>query len=142
MRVDFDQTSPQDWHEHFEVSKGDLFLGDRYQRGGSLGSFLRGLLRFVLPVMKTAGTAVAKEAIRTGAAIATDVVEGEDIKEAAIKRAKQGARNLATQVQSGKGLGKRPHNSINTVAPPPQKKRKKQAKVVKKKKDALGFYTD
>lgn len=146
MRVEFDPTTPQEWHQHFQAP--DVFIGDRYQRGGSLGSFLRGLLRFVIPVVKSAGSAVAKEALRTGAAIATDVAEGRAIGEAALARARQGVENLteeaieagATEVkksrqQKGRGLGKRPAKSINTVAPP-----KKKQKKSRRKQDALGFY--
>jgi len=154
MRTEFTPTSPRDWQQHFELSKGDLFVGDRYQRGGSVGSFLRGLLRFVIPVVKSAGSVVAKEALRTGAAIAGDVAEGKLIKDAALERVKEGAEKLAQEAlagikikaQRGKGLGKRPRNSINTAPPPAQKKRKKQKEKPKKQKeklkkqDVFGFY--
>ena len=149
MRVDFTPQSPQEWHQHFEASRGDVFVGDRYQRGGSLGSFLRGLLRFVLPMVKSAGGVVAKEALRTGAAIASDVAEGKPIGQAALTHATRGAENLADEAmgaasaelqrrkaQRGRGLGKRPTKSINTLAQPPQKK----AKGKKKKQDVFGFF--
>jgi len=102
-------------------------------------------------MVKTAGSAVAKEALRTGAAIATDVAQGKAIGKAALEHGIKGAENLAEEAleagaakvkkrkaQSGKGLGKRPAKSIKRAAhpgKPPVKKRRKA-----KKQDTFGYY--
>ena len=105
--------------------------------------------------MKSAGGAVAKEALRTGAAIASDVAEGRAIGQAALERGLEVAENLADeavgaattqlqkrQAQRGRGLGKRPAKGINSGLPqPPQaKKAKRKSKAKPKKKDTLGSY--
>ncbi len=125
-----------------------VFQGLPYQRGGGIGNVFRGLLRALLPVAKTAGKALGKQALRTGAAIATDIAEGRDITESATSR---GAEALSTMVkrarrktkkrgkQKGWGLGTRkaPSKGIKGrtlwQGRKPVKKRKKQF-------DSLGIY--
>ncbi|MEJ2259659.1 MAG: hypothetical protein P8X78_03990 [Nitrosopumilaceae archaeon] len=109
-----------------------VFIGKRYQRGAGLGSLFSSLFHFILPIAKTVGAKVGRQALRTGARIAADVAEGRDIKEAAIEHAKQGVEEL---VQKGKGLGKRPAVKSIKGGRPVTKRRKKT-----KKKDAFGFY--
>jgi hypothetical protein len=65
-----------------------------YQRGAGLGSVFRGIFRALLPIAKTAGKSIGRQALATGAQIASDVVSGKPIKEAVKRRGKAGATNL------------------------------------------------
>jgi len=47
----------------------------RMQRGNGIGSFFRGLFRFVKPLLFSGAKAVGKEALRTGSNILTDILE-------------------------------------------------------------------
>ena len=46
----------------------------RVQRGNGLGSFFRGLLHFVKPLLYSGAKAVGKEALKTGSNIITDML--------------------------------------------------------------------
>jgi hypothetical protein len=45
------------------------------QRGNGIGSFLRGLFRFVKPLLYSGAKAIGKEALKTGSYILTDILE-------------------------------------------------------------------
>jgi hypothetical protein len=49
----------------------------RVQRGNGLGSFFRGLFRFVKPVLYSGTKAIGKEALKTGSNIITDILNKE-----------------------------------------------------------------
>jgi hypothetical protein len=49
----------------------------RVQRGNGLGSFFRGLFRFVKPLLYSGAKAVGKEALKTGSNIITDILNKE-----------------------------------------------------------------
>lgn len=68
------------------------FRGLAYQRGSGLGSLFRNLFRVLLPVAKSAGKAIGKQALRTGADIATDIVSGKTVD------VKQHARQATAQL--------------------------------------------
>ena len=155
MRGEVQTENPQFWAEYLKQDNSDIFTGSKYQRGGSFGSFLKGLLRFVVPIVKTAGKAIGKQALHTGAAIATDVAEGRNLKEAAIERGTEGVEKLMTRKrkrasgakrpqlgkgkrrQTGRGVGKRPTRKGIKVKPPPKKRSRK---TYKRKADVFGFY--
>ena len=150
--------SDRAWAQYYAsqaAQSGAGFQGMRYQRGAGLGSIFRGLFRFLLPVAKSAGKAVGKQALATGAQIASDVVAGTDIKTAAKRRARAGAAKLmkraARKIQTGKGLGRRPRKKKRaTKRKKPRKSIKRTGKrkatttrrQTKKRKvaDQLGFY--
>jgi len=46
----------------------------RVQRGNGIGSFFRGLFRFVKPLLYSGAKAVGKEALKTGSNIMTDIL--------------------------------------------------------------------
>ena len=161
MRADFVPQGPNFWQTSLSHDTADFYVGNRYQRGGSLGSFLKGLLRFVVPIVKSAGKQIGKQALRTGAAIATDVAEGKPLRESAIDRAGEGVEQLIMKRapkrkraagkratgkrgkrqigrgkrQKGKGVGKRPAPRTSINAPATKKKR-----AITKKRDTFGFY--
>jgi hypothetical protein len=109
-----------------------------YQRGGGLGSLFRGIFRVLMPVLKRVGKSVGKQALTTGAQIASDLVAGDSIKASAKKRGRSGAASLfqkaAGHLQEGEGLGRRPAKRHRT--PPLAKAKKRKTKV----EDQLGFY--
>ena len=49
----------------------------RVQRSNGLGSFFRGLFRFVKPLLYSGAKAVGKEALKTGSNIITDILNKE-----------------------------------------------------------------
>ncbi len=100
-----------------------------------------------MPIAKTAGKAIGKQALRSGIGFAGDVLEGTNVKEAAIKRARSGAAKLMRQggkklgrkrkKQKGGGIGhaKKVINTARKVGKAKTKGKRKQ-----KKKDILGVY--
>ncbi len=150
MRGDYVQPSETFWANYYlnQAKQGGAgFVGLSYQRGAGLGSFFRGVFRGLLPVLKSAGRSVGKQALSTTAQIASDLATGDSIKASAKRRGKQGVANLlrkaATNLEKQKGgklgkrtirkkrgfkLGKRPKAT-------PRRKAKRQ-----RKKDQLGIY--
>ena len=100
-------------------------------RGGGLGSFFRGLLRYAMPLLKTAG----KHALITGSKIAADVTEGHTLRESANKHGRTGIANTLRETadnlgQSGKGLGSRKqYKRKRNKSKPPLSKKKSCRKV-------------
>ena len=66
-----------------------VFAGARTQRGHGIGSILGGLARMVLPLAKEVLPVVKRHAIRTGARVVGDLIEGRTLKSSARKRALQ-----------------------------------------------------
>ena len=54
------------------------FSGLRYQRGSGLGSFFSGLFRLALPIIKSAGRTIGKQALASGASIMKDLSSGRE----------------------------------------------------------------
>ncbi len=80
----------------------------QFQRGGfGLSSMLSGILRKVLPIAKTAGKSLAKQALNTGLNVATDVIEGRDFGDSMEEHGKRGAANLIRRGQAALGSKKR-----------------------------------
>ncbi|MCP4495047.1 MAG: hypothetical protein GY820_48270 [Gammaproteobacteria bacterium] len=91
------------------------FSGSAYQRGYGLGGVFKGLMRFVMPMVKQAGKAVGKQVLRTAGEIAQDVVNDVSVKESLERRGKRGVGRLlkkgnraVKKSMVGSGLGKRP----------------------------------
>jgi hypothetical protein len=91
------------------------YSGERFQRGSGLGSIFGSLLRSILPMAKSVAKTVGKQALRTGAEVAQDYLQGENIRESIKTRGKQGARRVLAKgaqailkQQRGRGLGVRP----------------------------------
>jgi hypothetical protein len=49
----------------------------RVQTGNGIGSFFRGILRFVKPLLYSGAKAVGKEALKTGSIVITDILNKE-----------------------------------------------------------------
>ncbi len=125
------------------------FKGYAFQRGSGIGSLFSGLLRVLLPVAKTAGKAIGRQAIKSGAHIASDILDGRNAQEAIMARGKTGAKKLVRRAakkaggrkkQRGGAIGRRPAQS--GIKGAVQKRRPTKARNRKRlpKKDILGTY--
>lgn len=145
------------WLSQLQAGHGlGTYTGERYQRGYGLGAIFGSLLRSIMPFAKNVGRAVGKQALRTGASVAQDVLDGTDIRESLKIRGKQGMRQVARKGihavrrrQKGRGLGIRPKGPTKTIKAIAKRKkriiRKKPAgrkRKTKKKKsrDTFGLY--
>lgn len=77
-----------------------VFVGAPYQRGRGIGSFLAGLFRKALPLLKSGARAVGKEAFRAGMNVLDDVSAGDvPFKEALRNRARESGHNLKRKAE-------------------------------------------
>jgi len=67
-----------------------VFQGSRGQRGHGFGSVLSGLFRSAMPMLKRIG----KQALTTGAYIASDMLGGKKFNESAQARVRQGINSF------------------------------------------------
>lgn len=105
-----------------QAGGGQFYAGTTYQKGYGIGSWLGGLFRTVLPILKKGAVAVGKEAARAGSHILADVASGENFKMSARKHGGEAVQNLkrkATGAMSGSGAIKRgrvtrkPHSNVS-----------------------------
>ena len=68
--------------------------GARIQRGYGLGGLLKGLFRAAVPLFKQGVKAVGRTALKTGAQVASDVLQGQDIKSSLKSRGSQARQKL------------------------------------------------
>ena len=80
MRVAYIPINDRVWAQHFVKQAGGGFVGIPYQRGGGLGSIFRSIFRAILPIAKSAGRVVGKQALRTGSELASDLIAGKNLK--------------------------------------------------------------
>ena len=64
------------------------FHGARFQRGYGLGSIFKGLFRWAMPHLQQGAKVIGRKALQTGANVAQDVLDGDNIKTAVHKRTK------------------------------------------------------
>lgn len=77
-----------------------VYIGTPNQRGHGIGSFLGGLFRRVLPLLRKGATAVGKEAIRTSANIAGDMLKKDiSLKDAFRTRVRESGGNLKRKAE-------------------------------------------
>jgi len=73
-----------------------VFVGSRHQQGHGLGSVLGDIIhRFVIPLFKTHGKALARDALRTGVNVVEDVLDGCTLKESVKRRVPEGKKRSA-----------------------------------------------
>ncbi|MCG8430357.1 MAG: hypothetical protein MJA29_04215 [Candidatus Omnitrophica bacterium] len=102
------------------------FQSPAFQRGHGLGGIFRALMRVASPIfhsaaptLKAGAKAIAKDALRTGAEIASDALLGRDIGESVEQHAKEAAGRLVN-----KGTKK----LISMIDSPQPKRRRKTIK--------------
>ncbi|KAK3920626.1 Adenylosuccinate synthetase 2, chloroplastic [Frankliniella fusca] len=107
-----------------QAGGGQYYEGSSYQKGHGIGSWLGGLFRTVLPLLKSGATAVGREAARAGAHVLADVVSGDTFADSAKRHAGEAVQNLkrkAASAMNGSGRAiKRPKPAPkrHTVAKP------------------------
>ena len=77
---------------------GGFYSGVRKQQGYGLGGLLAKLGRFVLPILKPVVKSIGKQAIRSGAQIAGDILDGQNPKQAFKQNLRQGTKELFQKV--------------------------------------------
>ncbi|GFW21814.1 uncharacterized protein F54H12.2 [Trichonephila clavipes] len=71
------------------------YQGQSFQKGYGIGGWFKRLFRFALPFLSRGAKSVGREVLRTGAQIANDLLEGQNLQESAEERAKEMGRILA-----------------------------------------------
>jgi hypothetical protein len=118
MRQQFNPENFNVWLDYYSSQANQVgygmtgFKGFPYHRGAGIGSFFRSLFRMAVPLIKSAATNVGKQALASGANIATDVLQGRPLIQSLEEHGKEGASNLikkaSSAIQKGRGLGIRP----------------------------------
>lgn len=124
-----------------------VFVGAPYQRGHGIGSFLGGLFRSVLPLLRQGAKAIGKEALRTGLHVIEDVSgNNKPFRDSVRRRIAESGENLKRKaneklelLMNGSGYkmlgGKRMMHSLSgPVSKRVVRKKVARGKVAKKKK--------
>jgi len=107
----------------------------RVQRGNGIGSFFRGLFRFVKPLLYSGAKAVGKEALKTGSNIITDMLNKDPeqpVRNIFKNRFIEAKDNLEQKIKkmTGSGLGLK------------RKRKKKNAQSQSKRRKVKDIFTD
>lgn len=94
------------------------FSGAQYQKGYGLGNIFSSIAKSFLPLVKSGARAIGKQVLRSGVGLASDVLQGKNIKQAAVERAKVAGVNL---LQSAKRKATNRKPSVRVL----KKKRRK-----------------
>lgn len=114
---------------------GDLYSGPIYQKGYGIGSFLGGLFRGVLPLLKRGGVAVGKEILNAGTNFITDLQNNMNPRDALNMRARETIENLKRKALYGEGFiryGQPRKRQLRVGGAQGQKKKKKRVTVKKR----------
>ncbi|KAJ8048251.1 hypothetical protein HOLleu_00494 [Holothuria leucospilota] len=90
----------EDYYLH-QIGHGlPVFRGGRGQRGHGIGNILGGLFRSAVPLLKKGAKALGKEALRTGMAVAGDVLDGRSLKSSVKSRGLAASKRVARKAVS------------------------------------------
>jgi len=142
MRHQYLPLTEKDWLQYYSNQQGGLiigFKGNRYQRGAGIGNILKGLFRMVLPLAKTAGKVIGKQALESGTDLLSDILKGDTVKSSLKRHGRQavgklvdkGAKRLVRKIQTGQGLGVRRSKARKSIKAMGYRRKRY-------KKDALG----
>ena len=88
-----------------------VFRGSPNQRGSGFGSVFKKLFRWIVPIIKEHALpvvkSVGKEALKSVVNIATDTLDGKDLKTSAKNQVKSSLNKFSNQYGNGKSKGKR-----------------------------------
>lgn len=77
-----------------------VYIGSPNQRGHGIGSFLGGLFRRIIPLLKHGARAVGREALRSGINVASDIMDtGMQPREAFKTRLRESGENLKRKAE-------------------------------------------
>lgn len=82
---------------------GDFYSGPIYQRGCGICSFLGGLFRSILPLLKKTGTAIGQEILKSGSDYIGDLSRNEDPHTSFKLRANETLQKIGKRVLGGGG---------------------------------------
>ena len=75
------------------------FAGARVQQGYGLGNLFSSIAKSVLPLVKKGAKTLGKQVLQSGVDFASDVLQGKNVKQAAIDQAKAAGTNLLQAAQ-------------------------------------------
>ena len=75
------------------------FAGARVQQGYGLGNLFSSIAKSVLPLVKKGAKTLGKQVLQSDVDFASDVLQGKNVKQAAIDQAKAAGTNLLQAVQ-------------------------------------------
>ncbi|GFW35148.1 uncharacterized protein F54H12.2 [Trichonephila clavipes] len=78
---------------HFRMRQ----IGQSFQKGYGIGGWFKRLFRTALPFLTRGAKSVGKEVLKTGTQIVNDLLEGQNLEDAAKHRAKETGRKLARE---------------------------------------------
>lgn len=114
-----------------------FYSGPIYQKGGQrgngIGSFLSGLFRQILSVLRKGTVAVGKEVINAGSNVLNDISNSVAPQTALKRRSKEVITNLAKKAMYGEGYKRRTSTRKRQCSSTIQSGNIKRRKVVKKK---------
>jgi hypothetical protein len=116
MRIAYEPENVQFWtHVLLQVGSQhggniDGYAGRPFQRGSGLGSLFSGLFRMALPILKSAGRAVGKQALASGSTLLQDLASGQEPRMVFKRRGREAIGTLLSKAgdavrQDGNGLG-------------------------------------
>jgi hypothetical protein len=122
---------------------GGVYQGVLYQRGHGIGSFLSGLFRMVLPMLKQTGSAVGRELLKNASNVLADtdnnISFGDSLKTRGLQSVANAGRRLFSEM-SGSGYNTNqlgipvPHSTSGRKRRKTSSKRKKKTSKPKAKK--------
>ena len=90
----------QYYHQQAGSGVGNIYYGAAYQKGHGIGSFLGGLFRSALPLIKKGAKAVGKEMLKTGVNVLGDVVDKTPLKQSLQSRISDARSNLKRKAET------------------------------------------
>jgi hypothetical protein len=94
QRHNTDARAHHNYYMH-QVGRGyPVYVGTRYQRGHGLGSIIGSLFKSAVPLLKRGVKTLGRESLKTGLSLALDVMEGQNVRQAAKSRLKSTGQNL------------------------------------------------
>lgn len=116
---------------------GDFYSGPIYQRGYGIGSFLGGLFRSILPILRKGSLALGKELLNSGSHFINDI--GNDVKarDAFKQRAREVYENLKRKAIDGEGYKSTRPTRKRQLSASSARANIKRRKTVNKKKPIL-----
>ena len=105
-----------------------VFSGASLQKGHGIGNILSSAFRTMIPVLKVAGKVVgknvAKQGLHTGVGILSDVLRGQNLKQATKRRLREGGSQLIKKAKA----------SLFSQTPPPSLSHPSTQKRIKRRK--------
>ena len=112
--------SAESYGDYYAAQAGGAIpaYAGRTMMGKGLGNIFGGLLRAATPMLKKIGSTVGKRALKTGLAVANNVLGETDVKTSVKKGFKRGGGELLNDLVS----------AMSSTPPPPKRAKKKTRK--------------